>query len=298
VATTYLEMSGGAPGKKSNMTRTSLIMATAGRAEEITRLLDSLAAQTDQDFELLVVDQNSDDRLVSVLDPYRKQFPIMHLSSKRGLSRARNVGIERARGKIMAFPDDDCWYPPWLLESVARYLHEHPDIDGVTGRILDEFGTSFARFDPSPGLLRSSNVWRRASSACTFLRNSVVQRVGGFDETLGVGAGTPWGGGEDIDYPLRVIEAGFKVYYDPGIVVFHPNPLRHGYRKAARRAYSYGAGIGRVWRKHDYPVRLVGYYLLRPLGGVVLALLSGQTNKARYHWGAFRGRLRGWLSKR
>jgi GT2 family glycosyltransferase len=278
------------------MMRFSLIMATLGRTEEMKRLLASLATQTDQNFELIVVDQNTDDRLVSILDPYRTQFAILHLFSNRGLSRARNVGLEQAAGEIVGFPDDDCWYPPWLLERVERYMQEHPNIDGVTARVLDDSGSLYARFDSSPGLLSLPNIWQRASSCCTFLRSSVVQAVGAFDETLGVGAGTPWGGGEDIDYPLRAIEAGFKIHYDPDIVAFHPNPAIRGYQAMAERAYGYGAGIGRVWRKHDYPIWLVAYYLLRPLGGAVLALISGRRDKALYHWRAFRGRLKGWVS--
>jgi GT2 family glycosyltransferase len=131
------------------------------------------------------------------------------------------------------------------------------------------------------------------------LRRNVVEEVGGFDETLGVGAQTLWGGGEDIDYPLRAIKAGFKIEYRPDdIYVFHPPPYspRGDYSKLAGRAYRYGAGIGRVWRKHNYPVWLVAYYLLRPLGGAFLNFVKGNRGKAHYHVSAFRGRLRGWLS--
>jgi GT2 family glycosyltransferase len=125
-----------------------------------------------------------------------------------------------------------------------------------------------------------------------------VEVVGKFDEALGPNSGTIWGGGEDIDYPLRVLQAGFQIYYDPALVVLHPSPLKDGYQRALGRAYRYGLGIGRVWRKHEYPVWFVAYYLLRPAGGVLLSLLSGRPAKARYHWSAFLGRLRGWLSKK
>ncbi len=120
--------------------------------------------------------------------------------------------------------------------------------------------------------------------------------VGKFDETLGPNSGTIWGGAEDIEYTLRALQAGFKIHYDPALVVFHPNPLKDGYQNALGRVYRYGAGIGRVWQKHDYPIRLVAYSLLRPAGGAALALLSARPDKARYHWSGFRGRLRGWLS--
>lgn len=272
-------------------------MGTVGRVREVEGFLASLEAQSYRNIELIVVDQNVDARLVPLLDSFRSRFTIIHLRSQRGLSRARNTGLEHITGDVVGFPDDDCIYPPGFLEQVVQLLQEHADIDGVTGRGVDELGASSARFDASSGLLNYSNVWVRAISYCIFLRSYVIEKVGRFDETLGVGAGTIWGGGEDIDYPLRTTKAGFKVYYDPNLVVIHPNPFRHGYQIMAERAFSYGAGIGRVWRKHNYPIWLVAYYLIRPIGGAIVSVFTGDSVKAFYHWSAFSGRLRGWLSK-
>jgi glycosyltransferase involved in cell wall biosynthesis len=275
----------------------SLIMATQGRTQEIERFLSCLDAQSDRDFELIVVDQNPDDRLSTLLNPYQLRFPVMHLRSERGVSRARNVGLRYVSGEVVGFPDDDCWYPPDLLERVSEYLHERSDLHGITGRVTDWEGTFDARFDRSSGLLNRCNAWQRTAAVCLFIRYPVVEAIGKFDETLGPNSGTIWGGGEDIEYALRALQAGFKIHYDPALVVFHPNPLKYGYQNALGRAYCYGAGIGRVWRKYEYPLWLVAYHLLRPTGGALLSLITGRLDKARYHWSAFRGRLRGWLSK-
>ncbi len=273
-------------------------MATLERTRKIERFLASLDAQSYRDFELIVVDQNPDDRLALLLKPYRKQFPIIYLRSAPGLSLARNIGLSRGAGEVVGFPDDDCWYSPHFLDRIARFLKEHPRAAGISGRVADADGSSDARFDPAPGSIDLANAWQRTSSVSLFVRKRVVETVGGFDETLGVGAETPWRGAEDIDYALRAVRAGFEIRYDPDLIVFHPNLLRYGYRKMAGRAHAYGAGIGRVWRKHDYPIRLVAYYLLRPLGGTVLSVMTGRRDKANYHWSAFRGRLNGWLSWR
>ncbi len=274
----------------------SLILATVGRVEEVGQFLKSLDGQTHRTFDLIVVDQNEDGRLLPILKSYRERFLILHLKSQPGLSRARNVGLPHARGDVVAFPDDDCSYSPGLLKRVCAFLESHPQMDGLTGRVVDQHGRSgTARFDDEPGLLDQSNVWQRTSSITLFLRRRIVERIGGFDEELGVGAGTIWGGGEDIDYPLRALRAGFKLYYSPEITAFHPSPQEYDYAKLASRAYGYGAGIGRVWRKHRYPLQLVAYYLLRPAGGAALSLASGDRAKALYHFSAFRGRLRGWL---
>lgn len=258
------------------------------------RLLDSLDSQTYRNFELIAVDQNPDARITPILERYETKFPITHVYSNLGVSRARNVGLRHVTGTVIGFPDDDCWYSEWLLERIAGIFRTKNTVDGVTGRVADEDGDFDARFDGSDGYVTLSNSWQRTAGACFFLRNYAVEAVGGFDESLGPNSGTIWGGAEDIDYTVRVIKAGFKIYYDPGLVVFHPNPLRNGYGKMFGRAYAYGVGIGRVWRKHDYPARIVAYYLLRPLGGTLLSLATGRLDKARYHWSSLRGRLRGW----
>ena len=98
--------------------RFSLVLATVGRTEELNRFFASLDYATHRNFEVILVDQNPDDRLNSVLDHYDGRFPALHLRSERGLSRARNVGLRRVTGDVVAFPDDDCWYPPNLLNQV------------------------------------------------------------------------------------------------------------------------------------------------------------------------------------
>lgn len=274
--------------------RFSLVVATVDRTTELARLLASLAAQRDRDVELIIVDQNLDDRLVPVLAPYHGLLTILHGRAARGLSRARNVGLRQISGEVVAFPDDDCWYPPEMLERVARLLGEHRDLGGLTGRSIASQGESSgdARFDSVPGLVSRANVWQRACSYTIFLRRAVIETVGDFDETLGLGAGTPWEGGEDIDYPLRAIGLGFQLYYTPEIRVFHPSPAQ-----LPARAYTYGAGIGRVWRKHHFPRWFVLYYLLRPLAGSLLNLGLGRLSKAHYYWSALCGRMKGWLSR-
>ncbi|MBS0171444.1 MAG: glycosyltransferase family 2 protein [Nitrospira sp.] len=275
--------------------KVSLIVATVGRDSELQRLLTSLAAQTYTDFEVIVVDQNRDDRAVNVIAQFVDRMTITHLTSPLGVSRARNWGIRKATGEIVGFPDDDCWYPPMLLELLIARFGTTGEYDGVTGRIVNETHSASgdARFDRHSGPVTLSNLWRRACAATVFFTKDTIASVGGFDEELGPGAGTPWGGAEDIDYPARAIKAGRTIFYDPQLCVFHPDLSITAQADEIRRAYSYGAGIGRVWRKQKFPVRIVGYYLLRPLIGAGISLVMGRWMRARYRWAAFQGRLRG-----
>jgi len=270
----------------------SLILATIGRTKDLQDFLLSLDAQTYRNFELIVVDQNEDDRVESILGQFRHRFPILHLRSPRGLSRARNEGLRHVSGDIVAFPDDDCLYPPDLLAKVARWFAEHPNWHGLTGRSVTREGVpSNGTWDRAGGKINRFNVWHRATSFSIFLQRKVADAVGPFDTSLGVGSGTPWGSAEEIDYLIRALQAGFRLYYDPDVIVFHPNKI-----PTPPRTYRYASGMGRVLRKHNYPFWFLAYYSLRSLGGAFWGLLSGRWDRASVYWAALRGRIYGWCS--
>ncbi len=274
----------------------SLVMATIGRDEQIGNFLRSLDTQQRNDVELIIVDQNQDDRVRRVLDRDGSGRTIRHVSSSRGLSHARNVGLAFVTGDIVAFPDDDCEYPPALLAQLETTFRSHPEYDGLLVRVASRESVEIGRLAKRAGFVTPNKVWNRANSSGLFFRRHLVSAVGGFDEQLGVGAGTPWGAAEDADYPLRAVRAGFRLYYDPGITVWHPDVLAHGYRRLIPRAESYGAGWGYAWRKHKAPWWVACYYLLRPLGGAVVAIGTANIDRARFHLAIARGRLRGWLA--
>src|SRR5262249_14547492 len=105
------------------------------------------------------------------------------------------------------------------------------------------------------------------------------------------------GAGEETDFLLRAIQRGHSVYYDPSLGIWHlgrSGPYRHEIFVKARH---YGMGVGRVLRKHRYPIRSVAYHVARPLGGALFHIAVGQFHRARYHWSIFLGRLNGWLAR-
>lgn len=278
------------------MARFSLVMATVGRTEEVARFLTSLDAQDHRDFELIVVDQNADGRLEAVLASYSARFPVHRIASPaRGASRARNTGIERATGDLVAFPDDDCLYPPGLLAAVDGFFARNLGTDGLTCRSVDESGnTSNGRFPGEACFVDRLNVWGRGIEYAMFFRHESVRSLR-FDESLGVGAGTPWGAGEATDYLLRLLEEGGVVYYDPALAVVHPPPVADYGERAARKAYAYGSGMGHVLKSHQMPLWLKARWLYRPLGGAGISLARRRPDEARFRWSTFRGRLRGML---
>jgi len=264
-----------------------LVVATVGRTAELARLLDSLEAQHYPRLRTIVVDQNDDQRVVGILA--ERDLELVHLRSPKGLSRARNVGLRDVSADLVAFPDDDCTYPPGLLDTLAERFAADPRLDGVTGRAEDERGRSSASWETEPAVLSYDNLWNRANAATMFLRSDLAVRLGDFDERLGLGSGEPWSSGEETDYLIRAIAAGARIAYDPTIVVLHdvrPDDAAVGLRD--------GASVGYLLRKHRYPSRAVARMLVRPVGGALLALARLDVPRARYYAASLRGRIRGY----
>ena len=186
----------------------SLVVATFNRVAELRRLLESLDLQTYKDFELIVVDQNPDDRLLPVLRRHAS-LNIIHVRSEIGVSKARNVGIRMAKGEVLSFPDDDCWYPVELLSKVIHWLESNPEFDGLFTATRDQNDKLQApKFPPKPGPCTKRSVLRCAVAFNAFLRARVVRTIGFFREDIGPGTSSPYQSSEDIDYMIRPVERG------------------------------------------------------------------------------------------
>ena len=277
----------------------SLIMATLGRYDEVGRLLTSLAKQSFTGFELIVVDQNKDDRVKQLCREYQSSMDIHYLHLDRvGLSLARNAGLHIARGDIVAFPDDDCEYPADLLARISERFSAHAEIDGLTGVPRNKVtGMQCAgRFDTRGGPISPGNVWRRAIAFTIFAQRTVADSINGFDEGLGLGA--KFGSSEETDFLLRALHRGSRMLYCPDIFVYHPDPLATFDSKSAARAYSYGLGIGAVCKKHVFHYHTLALIpqtlilLARPLAGCLRYSLVDR-NKSRYYLASLKGRLAG-----
>jgi hypothetical protein len=154
-----------------------------------------------------------------------------------------------------------------------------------------------ARLRPGRAIAPSSDrtISGTSISYTIFLRRQLLERVGGFDECLGLGAPGPWSSGEEIELLVRAVRAGGRIAYDPSLVVHHE--LR-SYADADLRALGYrdGASVGYILRRHGYGRRTVGRMFVRPLGGVVAALADRDIARAGVHVATLSGRLRGYYS--
>lgn len=254
----------------------SLIVATRNRRKELENFLSHLDKQTYRDFEVVVVDQSDESGVEQLLQGYSFRQHYIR-SGERGLARARNLGLPMAQGRILTFPDDDCWYPPELLRSVVRWFDEHPAIDMLSAVECNPQGQPMVPKHPPPpglcsdqpiGIFPERSVWM-VQSSMLFLRRKVKDAVGLMNEKIGVGAGTKFQSGEETDYFLRAMHSGFKLWFEPSFKVFHPE-LRE-LARIRRTNYPYAVGQGYLLRKYRCPLPRLMAVACRAFGGAVVS---------------------------
>ena len=271
----------------------SLIVATLNRVDELERLLTSLDDQTFKDFEVIVVDQNLDDRLIAVFRRH-EGLRIRHFRSDRGLSRARNVALPAAHGEIIAIPDDDCWYPGQLLATVTKWFETHPEFDALfTGTRNENNKLMAPKWAPGPGRCTKENVWHCTVAGTAFMRRRVVNAVGFFNENIGVGSASRYQSGEDSDYFIRILELGFRMWYEPSLTVHHPD--LQSVERLRRKVHGYALGVGYVLRVHEYSWWYLSRILIRSLGGVGVSLSKADLARAHVYVLRAAGQLQGYV---
>jgi glycosyltransferase involved in cell wall biosynthesis len=273
----------------------SLIVSTLGRGETIIALLESLRRQTFRDFEVIIVNQNDDERLATLLADRDFGFALHHLRSpgERGLSRGRNRGWRASTGSLILFPDDDCWYPADFLERIVAEM-SLAGADVMSGRAADEHGRSInGRYCESKAVIDKANVWTTQIEWVVMFRRYVLEKVGGYDENVGVGAFSAWQSGEGQDIMLRALAEGYKCMFDPTIVGHHAElNITQPDHAMCKKGRSYGRGMGHVLRKHQFGWAEKMRWSLRPLAGAIL-YLPRNIKRSYYYFAVFLGRLEG-----
>ncbi|MCB1542861.1 MAG: glycosyl transferase, partial [Rhodoblastus sp.] len=125
-----------------------------------------------------------------------------------------------------------------------------------------------------------------------FIRTEIAREIGGFDESLGVGAPTPFKSGEETDFLLRALATGARGFYRRDLLVHHDQAPVGGAGGVAR-AQDYARGFGRVLRLHGYGAPYLAMRVIRTSARAALALATGDMATARYKalWalGTFKG---------
>jgi subfamily B ATP-binding cassette protein MsbA len=253
----------------------SIIVPTRGRPERAAECVARILRSHPGDFELLLVDQSEGPETLQAVAADAGDPRFRHIrSSTRGAASARNVGIQHARGGILAFTDDDCDVSLDWVAAMHRIFALDESVDVVFGRVFvpnPPPGGWAARFDASPRELPAKGYpslpdeWGiSANMAC---RREVFEKVGMFDPVFGPGA--PLRAAEDFDLFIRMRGAGVRIVNAREVTVDHVG-YREGHAlKVLMRGYYFSAGA--VLMKH---ARLGELALLGIFGRLAATLLG------------------------
>jgi GT2 family glycosyltransferase len=240
------------------------VIAPVFNAERgLPRLMESLRRQDypRERVEVLLVDNNSTDRSAEVIGGYPEATPLRFTAWQSSYA-ARNVGIERARGDVLAFIDADCWACPWWLSAGVAALVEgrHDRVAGRVEFVLSRRPNIYEMYDSALNFRQGDFVGRGWSGAGNlFVWRRVMEEVGPWDPHL-ISQG-------DTEFGLRATRLGKTLGYAPDALICHH--ARRSLMSLVRKWIRCECGAAQVYRRHG----LLGLHLwtrkanYRPLWG-------------------------------
>ncbi len=226
----------------------SVVIAAHDAASTLPDQLAPLVAQAaGRPWEILVCDNGSRDgtrRLVQEWAAQHRQVRLVDAGARRGPAAARNIGVEAARGDVIAFVDADDVVGDGWADAVERALTEHAFVAGrfdierlhPRSRVTVSWSPQLdglTQLQWMPGLVT-------AGAGNMAMRREIFDAVGGFDETLRTA--------EDDDLCLRAQLLGHRLHYEPRMVLHVRR--RSGLRQVFRHAVTAGAGAHRLAHKY------------------------------------------------
>ena len=252
----------------------SIIVPVYNRPDEIKELLESLSKQTDDDFEIIIVEDGSTVKCDTICQKFNQYLRLKYFyKNNEGRSIARNYGIIRAEGDFFIFVDSDCILPDDYISSLKKSLQYNPvDCYGGPDSAHESFTdlqkainfsmTSFLTTGGIRGGKRSLETFTPRTFNMGFSKD-VFLKVGGFREMFS----------EDIDMSTRIKQAGFSITLFPTVRVFHKR--RVDFSKFWQQVHTFG--MSRITLKLLYPdsMKLVHWLpALFVIAGVGLIIAS------------------------
>ncbi len=188
------------------MPKVSIIIPTYNRTQYLGKTLSSIFQQTFQDFEIIVIDDGSPSDENLILCQTYKKVSYIKINNSGGPAKPRNIGIKQAKGKYIAFVDDDDLWLPTKLEKQVAILEQNPDFGLVHSccEVIDENGILQNQIIGRSGTpdVKHGDVSMRMIGNWTVMmptplvRKEVIDQVGFFDEIMPAA-------GEDMEYWSR-----------------------------------------------------------------------------------------------
>ena len=252
----------------------AIIVPVYNRPDEVAELLESLTLQTFKDFEVIIVEDGSQNPCETVCKQYEKLLDIKYfIKENSGPGQSRNYGAAHSTGEYLLILDSDVVLPAGYLAAIEKELRREPvDAFGGPDCAHDSFtdtqkaiSYSMTSFFTTGGIRGGKKKLDKfyPRSFNMGIRRDVYERLGGFSKMRF---------GEDIDFSIRIFKAGYTCRLFPEAWVWHKR--RTDFRKFWRQVYN--SGIARINLYKKYPESLKFVHLLPMLftvGCTLLALL-------------------------
>lgn len=232
--------------------RISVVVCSYNGAATIRDTLQALASVEYPDYEVLVINDGSTDGTESIALEYDCQVVTL---PNGGLSNARNEGMRRATGEIVAYIDDDAYPDPQWLQYLAHTFMTR-DVSGVGGPNLlpPQDGLLAECISHAPGgpchVLQTDDLAEHIPGCNMAFRKTALQDIGGFDPQFRTA-------GDDVDLCWRLLQRDWKIGFHPGAVVWHHR--RPSIREYWRQQFGYGKAEALLERKWPEKYNRLGH---------------------------------------
>lgn len=236
----------------------SVVISTYNRASLLATCLEALGAQQVTEttrWEVIVVDNNSSDHTPAVVAKASAGWstPVRYLfEGRQGVAFGRNTGVEHARGRLVAFTDDDVVPAEDWIETLLNLCRDH-QADVLGGRVMPRWAAPVPPWvtrwleerqyrhthlgilaHGEPTRIRCDTSYPPIWTANAAIARHAFLELGGFDTRLGRIKDKLYGG-EDTDLVRRAVARGLRVFYDPRLTVWHRIPAERMTRRHFRR---------------------------------------------------------------
>ena len=231
--------------------------------------------QKELSFEVMVIDNNSEDQSTRMLKEEFAQVKLLENKRNLGFSAACNQGIERSRGRYVLFLNPDTEFTSGGISKMVEFMDAHPQV-GICGpKMTDPQGRVHFSCRSFPSYLTaissSQSILNRlfprnplsrkyllkdqnrsqerevdwVSGSCLLTKRDVFEKIGPLDETFFMYV-------EDIDFCYRAKDANFSVYYFPDVVVIH-HIGKSTRKKKLLMQTEHHRSMYHFYRKHHHP---------------------------------------------
>jgi GT2 family glycosyltransferase len=235
----------------------SILIGSKDRPDDIIRCLNSVLSQTYENLEILILDDNSREKLCDRIEQVFTYNRIRCIRSDTtlGVAGGRNRLIKEAKGDFLVILDDDAAFRnDDSLNRIMDLFDSHPDVGLFAFKIIDiiddkEVGirVPFRRavIKRNPEIINSPQYVSYFLGGGHAIRRTVFDKCGLYQQDLLFG-------GEELDLSYRIIESGYKLFYTPDVVVEHYPESSDRVTKVAGKRYLYFIVRNKIWINYKY----------------------------------------------